>query len=971
MDILQRFLVYIFFILVLFEFKTRKRRLNWIFYSCFIAFSVFGNLAFSEEITPEEALFVRRILEFWKDKETHIVKSQINQFIETYPKSAYIDSLLVILGDTLWNEKQYMDSLQAYNAISSNPFQQKVLNNRLDCLYRLERYEELTMELKPKLEPLDLNALNPEQALWVYYQAEALLQTAKQTGDPALSRGSYEQTSYLFKKLLPSVHAENARLALIEIELALGNQENAVNYYLDLARDIPEKKGEMLLEAAQLQSAYDPREALRLLEEVQHNHQGQLSSQAALKKLVLLYDEGCYQQIVDGRKEIENLLNTTQKPILDFYLGRSYFALKQYDQAVSYLRPLLKEENHLPSRDASVNKTILLTIAASAQHLNDLILIQNIAKEFETDYPHDPAYAKILYLKGLTHQHSHQLKEALADFERIEKEYQKFERMENVLFEISLLHYKTEEWENSRAAFLKLIEQAPESTQGLAARQYLPCISLQMLEKAEAKGEAAERLREQLLSDLKQAMETPGVIKPAQKPIYMLKIGKLYYDMQRYNEAMDVLNQYLQQHVHDENLFQGHLLMAMCYHEDKQDLSMFTLHAEKTLDAKPEFSDQCRLRLNLFSAYLQRAKALKEQGREEIAYQDCIDKAVEHLHKVYKLKPEQIKAENKLWMADYFYNKVKGNGNDYIIEPLASHEALELAREAAGIYKSALGWPENGAPITDQTLYLEHELFKLSNLYGWLNSIDAQVKILDTLIGLQQKNPAWEWSLRTRTLFSKANAMNAQGNLAAALNAYSSLMNNHKSTDLFITNATKLQWARLYFASLPQERRTTEDPEMLSVLNTLKNLQIRKSIAHEPIHVEAALEYAVIRASLEPEERQPQQMQFLLSRIKEDFTTKDDVRSKDYHAGRQQNPAKDLVYQAYMMLIDAHLARMEAQQDDGKGDILEKQAKLEAAQEIYGNLLTGRYAVSKYLVNEAKTGHELIQKLEKSYDPSQ
>jgi tetratricopeptide (TPR) repeat protein len=933
----------------------------WIICTFLALCSLLSNFAFSQQTSTDEALFVRRILEFWRDKESTIVKSQINQFIETYPSSSYVDSLLVILGDTFWNEKKYVEGLQAYGEIKSDEFKQKVFNNRLDCLYRLERYKELIHVLESKLAALEEKGLSQEQALWVYFKAEALLQMAKQNDDNGTGREQYEQASHLFRQLLQSSHRDNAKLGLIEIELRFGNQESAANYYLELAEDVPEKRDEMLLQAAQLQATYSPQEAMLLLEEIQNNPQGQSSSQAVVNKLILLFEKGDYQRIIDEKETLESRLEQYQRPILDFYIGRSCFALKQYEEAIAYLQPLLKAENHLPNHDVPIDKTIMLTIAASAHQLNDLSLINNIAKQFEINHPHDPSFAKILYLRALTYHHRHQLKEALSDFQQISNEYPDFEQGENVLFEIGLLLYKSGELERSRVTFMRLIEQTPESPASLGAMQYLPSLSVEMLEKAEERGEACDALREQLLMDLQQALDTPGVIKPTQKSTYLLKIGKVYYDMQKYNAALNILNQYVEQHSEDEHLFHAHLLLALCHREGLKDSYQFAFHAEKALEAKPEFSDQCRLRLNLFSTYLQLAKS---ESDSEANY---TDKAVEHLYKVFKLKSEQIKSENQLWLADHFYNKVKATTNEYIIDVLNSPETVDLAQNAISIYQSGLKLSENEShaiPITEKTIYLEHELFKLSNLYGWLNSIDKQIKILDHLISLQQSNPSWKWTLRTRTVFAKANALKEKGDHAAALEQYSILMNRLKSSDLIVSNATKLQWSRLYFASLPEHKRTIEDGEMMAVLKTLKDLQIRKSLAQEPIHLEAALDYAMIRSSLEPEGQKQEQFRFLLKRIKEDFTNKEDLWSKDYHAGREQNPIKDSLYQSYMMLIDAHLAKLEAQLAEKKGDILDKEAKQEAAQAIYANLLTSKYAVTKYLINQAQVGLENINKLE-------
>ena len=110
----------------------------------------------------------------------------------------------------------------------------------------------------------------------------------------------------------------------------------------------------------------------------------------------------------------------------------------------------------------------------------------------------------------------------------------------------------------------------------------------------------------------------------------------------------------------------------------------------------------------------------------------------------------------------------------------------------------------------------------------------------------------------------------------------------------------------------------------------LKDLQIRKSIASEPMHLESAIDYAMIRSSLVPSEKYDEQLRFLLLRVKEDFTSRKDLWSKDYHTARLQQPDKDLIYQAYMMLIDAHTASIESKIALKTGAWVEAEAKNEA-----------------------------------------
>lgn len=910
------------------------------------------------QITEDEALYVRRILEFWRDKEHAIVKSQIRQFIKDNPKSEYIDSLLVILGDTYWNEQNFDEALAAYAMIKGQNFQDKVFNNRLDCLYHLGRHEELLDELRPK----DLNENkkpdNFEKALWMFYKAEALLQMAKNNAGEEESRAQYEKARSYFKQLLDTDHQVNAKLALSEIETSLGNASEAAGYYIELSEAIPEKRGELLLQAAQIQAKIDPEQALILYDKIQE-YPGEFSSKAALNKLILLFDLGEYQKIIDEKDNLAQVLKMNQKPVLDFYLGRSHFALNQYEEAIVSLRPLLKPANKLPNHDDTIDKAILLTMGASAHHLNDLILLSNLTRRYEENFPQDPSLAKLLYLEALTLNKFDRTYDALSNLQKIAAEYPDFDKKDTVDFEISLILYKQGRWKESRDAFAAVIEKNDGSSMGLAAIQYLPCASLQMLEDAEVAGTPCDELRELLLSDMKKALSTPGAIKPAQKPKYLLKMGKVQYDMQRYQAATNLLKEYIEGYPHDENLFQGHLLLAMCYHEGQRDPQNFAKHAEKVLELKPDFSDQFRLRLNLFSTYLQLAK-LAEESKEGESGQAMpnTDKAAGHLYAVMILNHEQIKPENQLWLANYYYDKVKRLANEYVVEPLMSQDQIANAERSMVIYEKALSLVDDSQAIqiTPEKMYLEQELFKLSNLYGWLDLPQEQTVLLEQLIKQQNDNPKWAWTLRSRTVFALANAYKSQGKTTQALETYKTLATTVKSSDPFVINASKLQWARLAFDDLPQNKHTIENQEMMAILKALKDLQIRKSLSQEPLHLEAAIDYATIRSSLEPEDKRDEQMRFQLLRVKEDFTSREDLWSKDYYASRLKLPEKDFIYQAYMMLIDAHVARVEARIAEKSGMMPEMEAKNEAALAIYKSLLKGKFAVSKYLVDQAKSG---------------
>jgi tetratricopeptide (TPR) repeat protein len=926
-----------------------------------LAFSLFFPYAFGEP-SSEQALFVRRILEFWRDREQAIVKSQIQQFIALYPESDYTDSLLIIFGDILWNEESFEEALSAYHSIKKLHLKEKVFNNRLDCLYHLKKYDDLIGEITARTESKRYPLEEGQQALWKFYLADALLQKAKSHPNPEGAAQQYQQAQSSFKELLGSEHRSNAKFALVEIAMHQGNLNQAVDYYLELAEELPDRKDEMLLRAAKLLSKYSPEKALPLFSQVQLTY-SPAASDAAVSKLALLFELGKYEQVIREREEFEKALKSSQKPILDFYLGHSYYACNQYQEAIASFLPLLKPENRLPNHDPSMDKSILLTMASSAHNTNNLLLMNTLKSRFEANHTADPLFAKMLHLQAMTLTNNQQFEKALVSLERILQEFPDFETRDSVVFDQGLALYKLGRWGESRAAFLSLIQKNPESPLSISAIQYLPCATIQMLEKAHASGEACEHLQQQLVFDLEQALETSGAVNESQRPHYLLKLGKIFYDMQKYTDSIRVLDTYVNDYPKDENLFQGHLVLAMCHQEGEHALDKFLQHAEEALMAKPDFADRCRLRLNVFSAYLQLAKAAQDKDLQ----QQYTEKGAEHLYEVLKLKQEQIKQENRFWLANHYYMKIKHHRQDYVIEPIENlvnqecfQEDLEHGRRTKTSYESALGIVSENeplpTPITKESLYLEHEWFKLSNVYGWLNETEKQMAILDSLIQHQVENPSWEWTLRGRTVFAKANALNLQGKIPLALENYQSLATTSKSTDFYILNSSKLQWARLSYQTLPSEKHSVDDPEMMAILKTLKDLQIHKTAALEPIHLEAAIDYVLFRSLLEPEDKREEHMVFLFNRIKEDFTNGEDLWSKDYHANKERNPAKNFIYQTYMMLIEAHIARVESSIAKKNGVTIETEAKAEAAETLYRNLLKDKFAISKYLVKQVQTG---------------
>ena len=109
--------------------------------------------AFSQEnqVTEEEALFLRRITEFYEEKEFPIVFQQGEEFLNRYPKSEYSDELRVLLGDLSVEMEKYSAALNFYTSIADPEKRESVFFNTLDCYYHRKDYEKIVQACRQLL----------------------------------------------------------------------------------------------------------------------------------------------------------------------------------------------------------------------------------------------------------------------------------------------------------------------------------------------------------------------------------------------------------------------------------------------------------------------------------------------------------------------------------------------------------------------------------------------------------------------------------------------------------------------------------------------------------------------------------------------------------------------------------------------------------------------------------------------------
>lgn len=327
------------------------------------------------------------------------------------------------------------------------------------------------------------------------------------------------------------------------------------------------------------------------------------------------------------------------------------------------------------------------------------------------------------------------------------------------------------------------------------------------------------------------------------------------------------------------------LLIAHCYIQQRKNPDSIIAYGEAALAAYPHEKD---LHIHLFNAYVERSKE-----RPDI---DSSQKAAAHLEAVLEVLP--ISLENRLWLGHYYMQH----------SPLKAIPILESILGSEGNLKR-----------------FEEEAFQLASLYMEEGEWKKAEDLLLNLSILKQKTELAA-QLKLGELYVQ------KGDLTSAKTLYQKLEECGNSR---ISCAARLYLARVDFASHPEES-----------LEKLQDLTLRKCLAHEPIHLEAALDFAELKASTYPEEDKEKQFLELLLQTKEDFTQQNDLLSKDYHANRRRYPDKELLYQAYMRYLDARIYLMEARLAQ---DPVDEKTKLNAARALFSTLRHGKYAVSQYI----------------------
>jgi hypothetical protein len=283
-----------------------------------------------------------------------------------------------------------------------------------------------------------------------------------------------------------------------------------------------------------------------------------------------------------------------------------------------------------------------------------------------------------------------------------------------------------------------------------------------------------------------------------------------------------------------------------------------------------------------------------------------------------------------------------------------------LIDRALFVFEKLFKGEEGLLNITEQRLFLEGEVLKCVDLLSLDKRASEKVALLKALSECQESHSEWPWRYQRRVLFELGQTYELIGKQQQAMEVYDRLIEASAHVTSYTGSAALLHRCRLEFDRLTPEQREQTDPHLVQLLNRLKELQVKKNIQSEPLHLEAALDYAEIRTSLEKGEERDQKYLFFLSRLKEDFQSQEEPLSQHYHLVRKELDERDELFQSYMEYVDAESMRVHALIHRGEGKEKEAQILEERAEEHLQALLsksTNHYFAKRVQKSLERIGH--------------
>ena len=877
---------------------------SWILSACCVLLGSQVVTIPQDKLLPQEAFFLRRMTEFWKDRDYPLVKKQIEEFLASHESSNIHNNLYALMGDILYQESDYKGALETYHKISDAVLLEKITGRKAQCLYITGSYDEVVELLAPHFDKNEVMD-HPDEMRFIF--ADALFRKMRETSDRSAQLELASRAKPYLQGLYDTSYKEKVILPLAEVYRELKEPKDAAPLYLMLAEKMPEQREELLLQAGSLQLEFD---ALQALDSFQRavDIGGSKAHLAAKQELHLLFQNDRFSDLISRAPKLDMYLE--DKTLFEFCLARSYFKLEQLPEAIIHYQRFIEKEN-----DATLHKrAAFLTLIHCAQKTENTTLFDQVLTQFLKDFPKDEEAGKALLLHAQSALQRGDVVQASADLNQLVRDFPDFPDQENVLYDQAVLLSKTQQWDESRSAFISYLAKFPSTPHSNMIWASIVHSSVQ-----ELKGAAAETVvlkKQQLASDLAQALTLSNLFSSDEESAYQFLLGQLMFDLNHFSESVAELGRFCQKYPEHPSVPEAYLLQALAHRELKSGPDLFIPAAEKALTLVDDFKQKTALRLHLFNNYL----SVKQ-----------FDKAAESLYQTFIVEGTDVQPENQLWLAGYLFGKGdKEKTTDVFKKILCVDDAYQVHFDPA------------------QT-YLECEAIKFAKMVP----PHEKESVLRSLMAIQDRHGTLPWKHRDTALLELGKTLITLKKNDDAYAVFEALLLKGDAVPSYVRNMALLEKSRVLLSTMSPGEKKEDNPRLSSILSTFKDLQIQKELQEEPLHLEAALDYADLRTSFAPEASRNEAALFFLNRVKEDFNAKDDPLSQGYHEARLRYPDKDHIYQTYMKCLEAEILSWEAKDAQSKNEIEKADHGKKVAAILFDEVLNDPH-LTDYLKNRVQ-----------------
>lgn len=838
--------------------------------------------------SPDQALHLRRISEYWKEGDYTAAKGQILSFLSHYEKSDLRDHLYAMLGDIYFLENQYKDAVAAYDQVTTKEFKKRILLHRLQALFSMQEYIPLIRNVTEHFK--EGSEIKEEETLR-FLLAESLWRHGMKIESKEKRALFLEQAQVEYVFLEKTRYKEDCLLPLAEINKELKRYPQAASLFLALAKKESEKKEEFLFQAGCMQQYFDNTKAAETFRTV-YEMKGKRAPIAAYNQMLLLFQNDKFRELVAAKDQALKEIPQEKLPLLNFFIGKSYYALGNHKEAVAPLEFFVREKRQAtPECQAA-----LLSLLHCAQALNDRPLLERAMQNLFALFPQDSASPYALMLHAELSEKLTDTAAAQADLKRVVQEFPAFQERERAFFERGRLFYVAKEWENCRKTFLDFLKEFPESSRLLSSLRYIYNSSTQ-----ELKGATTPK-KEELLSSV------TLLVQQENREEYRLLYAQLLQECGRDTDAFMELSRFVQDFPASPSLGHVYLMLAL---SSKSDPLSFLTHADKALERGTDDKTKGWVLVEMYNACL---KLAQEKDNKCASW---MEKGADYLFSSLSLPGVSTRPENLVWLSDFYYQRAKQD------------PASKEGERAALLLQKLLGVEKSFADlsITDENLSLESEVLKFADLLSCQKRAKEAATLLEALAQQQKKKPDLSWKFQRRTLLELARAYTADKNSEKAIQSYDQLITSAPLVPSLLADEALLEKAKLEYSLLSKEEKSEKNPKIFKILDNLKDLQIKKRLVSEPLHLEAALEYIAIKVDLAPTDARTEKALHLFKQMREDFFSEEDLLAQDYHALRSRFPEKERLFQNYMKFVDATVMHLESEMcEEKEAPPLKKQA---------------------------------------------